>query len=139
MIQYLLDTNIVSELRKGRRCNPDVLSWYSPLPENSFWLSVVVIAEIRRGIEQIRRKDLVQATHLERWLHGLLQGFSERILPIDENVAERWGYINSVNRLSTMDGLLAATALEHDLVLVTRNVVDVKNSGAQLLNPFDSK
>lgn len=136
MTEYLLDTNVVSELRKGRRCDASVAKWHSTLAPGTTWLSVVVLAEIQRGIEQLRRKDPVRSLRLESWFLGLQRGYSSHILPIDLAIAKRWGIINSGNRFPYMDGFLAATALEHDLVLATRNVSDIKNSGAQYLNPF---
>jgi hypothetical protein len=136
MTGYLLDTNVISELRKGRRCDSRVARWHATLAMDSTWLSVVVLAEIRRGIEQLRRKDPVQSMRLETWFRGLRQGYAARILPIDEKVADRWGIINANDRLPYIDGFLAATALEHDLVLVTRNISDVQRCGVRLIDPF---
>ncbi|MEM7700033.1 MAG: type II toxin-antitoxin system VapC family toxin [Verrucomicrobiota bacterium] len=136
MTEYLLDTNVVSELRKGRRCDERVAVWHSTLAEGSTWLSVVVLAEIWRGVEQLRRKDPIQSSHLERWFTGLKRGYPSRILPVNEGIAIRWGSINASNRLPFMDGFLAATALEHNLVLATRNVADVRNCGVRYVNPF---
>lgn len=137
MSQYLLDTNIVSELRKGSRCDTNVAHWHSTLDPNSTRISVLVIAEIRRGIELLRKKDAPQAAHLDKWLSGLRKGFSSKILPVDEQIAEKWGIINSTHRMSSIDGFLAATAMVHDLILVTRNVSDIERCGVKFFNPFE--
>ena len=136
MSQYLLDTNVVSELRKGSRCDRNVARWHSTLERDSTWLSVLVLAEIRRGIEILRVKYPIQSAHLERWLEGLKNGFASRILPVDARIADRWGIINAKSRISYVDGFLAATALEHDIVLATRNTSDISISGVKHVNPF---
>ena len=137
MIGYLLDTNIVSELRKGSRCHPKVRQWHATLTPNSAWLSVLVLAEIRCGIENLRRRDPASSAHLETWLEGLTLGFQDRILPITPEIANRWGILNSGNPIPYIDGFLAATALESKLTLVTRNVKDVSRTGVSFLNPFE--
>ncbi len=136
-MSWLLDTNVISELRKGARAAPGVVRWASGRHDD-VWLSVLTLGEIRSGIERKRRKDEVTARHLEVWLHGLLQGFSSRILPIDSRVAEVWGTLNVPNPRPTVDALLAATALVHDLTLVTRNVADVEGTGVKVFNPFEA-
>lgn len=97
--------------------------------------SVLVLGEIRRGIELIRRRDGPSALALEQWLERLASDFAERVLPIDARVADLWGSLNVPDPIPTVDGLLAATALVHDLVLVTRNVRDVERTGVRLLDP----
>ena len=100
------------------------------------FLSVLLIGEIRKGIEQARSKDPVKARALEGWLTGLERQFGDRVLPITPAVADQWGRLSAIRPLSTVDGLLAATAMVHDLTLVTRNVTDVAHTGVTLLNPY---
>jgi predicted nucleic acid-binding protein len=135
---YLLDTNVVSETRKGRRTNANVLAWFESVDDDALFLSVLVIGEIRKGIEQARPKDPVKTRALEEWLNGLEQGYGDQILPITPMVADKWGRLSAIRPLSTVDGLLAATAMVHDLTLTTRNSTDVARTGVVLLNPFTS-
>jgi predicted nucleic acid-binding protein len=134
-VSWLLDTNIVSELRKGERTNPGVRGWFATAAEESLFTSVLVVGELRRGIESIRRRDVPSALALEQWLAGLTDEFADRILPVDRAVAEQWGRLNLPDPVPTVDGLLAATALVHGLTLVTRNTRDVARTGAPLLDP----
>jgi toxin FitB len=134
-VKYLLDTNVVSELRKGRRCNQNVAEWFAR-PEAEVFLSVLTIGEIRTGIDRIQKRDGSKAGALNRWLKGLIDDFSDRILPIDRAIAEEWGRLNAVGSLPTIDGLLAATAKVHGMSLATRNVKDIVQSGVDCLNPF---
>jgi len=136
---YLIDTNIISELQKGQRTDENVQAWFDKVAENELFLSVLVIGEIRLGIERLRRRDLPQALRLEQRLLVLQAKMAVRILPITEAIANRWGKINSSDPLPIIDSLLAATALENDLILVTRNVRDVERSGVRLLNPFTTR
>ena len=133
---YLLDTNVLSELRKGKRANPDVLAWYQGVSADDLFASVLVFGEIRSGIERIRPNDPAQAKALDRWVKELETLYVDRIVPITVAVADRWGRFNAVSPISAIDGLMAATALENDLTLVTRNVQDVMRTGAKVLNPF---
>ena len=135
-MSWLVDTNILSELRKGKRADAGVRSWFAQAREEELFTSVLVLGELRRGIESIRRRDVPSALALEQWLTRLTASFSDRVLPIDARVAELWGSLNVPNPLPTVDGLLAATALAHDLVLVSRNVRDLHGTGARLLDPF---
>ena len=136
MTRYLLDTNILSELRKGARATPGVVAWFDGVDDEALFTSVLVIGEIRRGIELARRTDPEKATALEKWLAALVTHFSDRILPIDDRVADRWGRLSVDQKLPDIDGLLAATALVQDLSLCTRNTADFERSGVKLLNPF---
>ena len=133
---FLLDTNVVSELRKGDRCDPNVSAWYAGVKETDIFLSVLVLGEVRRGIERIRSRDPQQTIVLERWLDEVVLRFAGRILPIDEMTAEAWGRTYYVRNTPVVDGLLAAAAILHDLTLVTRNGSDVRGLGARVLNPF---
>lgn len=134
-MSWLLDTNIVSELRKGDRADRGLRAWFAEANDDQLFTSVLVLGEIRRGIESIRRRDEAAALALEQWLIRLATGFGERVLPIDARVADRWGALNVPDPIPTVDGLLAATALVHDLTLVTRNVRDVAGTGARTLDP----
>ncbi|MQA28739.1 MAG: PIN domain-containing protein [Luteitalea sp.] len=136
-MKFLLDTNVVAEIRKGPRANANVRSWFRALDPGAILLSVVTVGEIRRGIESVRRRDPTAARALERWLRRMLADHSDRILAVDFPVAEEWGRLNVPDPLPVIDGLLAATAKVHGLTLATRNVKDVARSGVQVLNPFE--
>lgn len=131
----LLDTCIVSELRKSRG-NPGVAAWMSGIQPEEAFLSVLTLGEIRRGIELHRLHNPTGAGNLERWLIGLETHYGDRLLPITSAIADRWGRLCLQQRLPVTDGLLAATALEHKLTFVTRNVGDFEHSGVNVLNPF---
>jgi len=135
-VKFLLDTNVVSELRKGARADRNVVAWFESLDADDLYLSVLVVGEIRRGIERIRRRDPKSAQALDRWLSALSAGFEDRILPVDRPVAEEWGRMNVPDPLPVVDTLMAATAKVHGLVLATRNVKDVASTGVRTLNPF---
>ena len=135
-MSFLLDTNVVSELRKGSRTNANVSQWIASVNEQDLRLSVLVVGELRQGVERIRRRDVASAERLDRWLTTLVEAFGERILPVDSRIAETWGRLNVPDPLPAVDGLLAATALVHDLMLVTRNVRHVSRTGARFVDPF---
>lgn len=134
-MSWLVDTNVLSELRKGDRANAGIRAWFADAREDELFTSVLVLGEIRRGIESIRRRDLPSAIALEQWLTRLATDFADRVLSVDARVADRWGSLNVPDPIPTVDGLLAATALVHDLVLVTRNLRDVDRTGARLCDP----
>jgi predicted nucleic acid-binding protein len=134
-VSWLVDTNVLSELRKGDRANAGIRAWFADAREDELFTSVLVLGEIRRGIESIRRRDLPSAIALEQWLTRLATDFADRVLAVDARVADRWGGLNVPDPIPTVDGLLAATALVHDLVLVTRNLRDVERTGARLCDP----
>lgn len=136
-MSYLLDTNVISELRKGRRRNANVGRWFDSVGEDEMFLSVLTIGELRRGVELIRRRDATSAEGLDAWLAKLLSTHAGRFLPVDSSVAEQWGRLNVPNPVPVVDGLLAATAIVNGLTLVTRNVGDVAGTGVSCLNPFD--
>jgi toxin FitB len=135
---FLLDTNVLSELRKGARADANVRRWFGSVDENLLFLSVLVTGEIRRGIEAIRKRDVRAASALEGWLQALVQAHSDRVLPVDVAIADEWGRLDARGSLPVADGLLAATARVHDLILVTRNVKDVARTGIDVLDPFAS-
>ena len=135
-MSYLLDTNVVSELRK-RTANRAVTAWFNAAPSSELFLSCLTIGEIRLGIERLRRKDDAQASVIEQWLIGLRTTYQDHIVPIDSVIADRWGRLNVPEPMPVMDGLLAATALSRDWTLVTRNTADFAQCGVRLLNPWD--
>jgi len=127
----------LSELRKGARGNENVRAWFARVEDQDLYVSVLVVGEIRRGIEVVRRRDLRHAASLERWLRGLVVDHGERLLPLDLAVAEEWGRLSAVRSVSVIDTLLAATARVHGLTLATRNVRDVAWTGVDCFNPFE--
>jgi predicted nucleic acid-binding protein len=135
-LSFLVDTNVISELRKGSRCAPEVSFWFAGVPPGEIYLSALTIGELRRGIESLRRRDEISARSLEAWLQTLLGAHSDRILPVTQEIAEQWGRLNVPDPLPVVDGLLAATASVHSLTLVTRNVKDVERTGIRWINPF---
>ena len=137
-MSYLIDTNVISEVRKGARCTPSVAAWWSKVNEDDLWLSALVIGEIRRGIELARKRDPQKATALETWLQDVVTGFSDRILTVDTRVAEEWGRLNALRPLPVVDALLAATARAKGLTLVTRNGKDLTGVGVSIFNPFEA-
>lgn len=135
-MSYLLDTNALSELRRSQP-NANVARWFEQRPKESLYLSVLTLGEIRKGVE-LRAEDARKAA-LQDWLESKLpRFFMGRILEIDLATAERWGRVTAAagRPLPVVDGLLAATALQHDLVLVTRNVRDFAGLGVRLLDPW---
>lgn len=135
---YLLDTNVVSELRKGTRANPDLMAFFADLRAEDIYLSVQTIGELRRGVENIRgRGDLPQADRLEAWLDVLISDHASRILEFDLECAQLWGKLMSPNPQHPIDKQIAAIGLIYDLTVVTRNTADFQSSGVRLLNPFN--
>lgn len=135
-MSFLIDTNVLGELRKAERADLGVQAWFRAVRSADLFVSVLVLGEIRRGIELKRRKDPIQAQHLEAWLDKLARDFSERILQITPAVADAWGRLGVPNPLPAVDGMLAATAHVHRLTLVTRNTKDFERTGISMLNPF---
>lgn len=134
---WLVDTNIISEIRKGRLCHPGVASWWAAVEDRDLYLSVLTLGEIRRGIEGIRHRDPAKSAALERWLRDVSEAFGARIIGVDSAVADAWGRMSVARSVPVIDALLAATAQVHGLVLVTRNTADVSGLEVQTLNPFD--
>lgn len=133
---YLIDTNVLSELRRPKR-SPSVVAWFSSVSPDDLYLSVLTLGELRQGIESMRRKDPAAANALERWFNGICADFSEKLLPVDVAIAERWGRLSHQQPIPSIDGLLAATAAVHDLTIVTRNIADFERSGVPFMNPFE--
>jgi hypothetical protein len=113
-----------------------VRRWFDDVDDEALFISVLVAGEIRKGVEQVRARDPVKARALERWLVGLDRMFGDRLLPVTSAIADRWGRLAALRPVSTIDSLLAATALVHDLTLVTRNLADIEHTGVVALNPF---
>ena len=135
---FLIDTNIISEVRKGDRGNPAVVSWWNSVGEDDLWLSPLVLGEIRKGVELVRPRDPRRAEALEAWLADVMSRFGNRVLPVDTAVAEQWGRMNAVRPVPVIDALLAATAKANGLTLVTRNVGDLAGLDVEVLNPFEA-
>lgn len=138
-MNYLLDTNIFSETIRVKP-NSNVKKWLKDTPSEALFISILTIGEIRRGIEKLENNT--RKNHLIAWLeHDLSRWFGSNILPITLEEAERWGYITSTltqHPLNTVDTLLSATALTHNLKMVTRNVKDFNTPGLEVINPFES-
>lgn len=134
---YLLDTNILSELRKGTRCDLNVLKWAQDTQNDRHCISVLSLGEIRKGIETLRRKSPKQCPAFERWLLTLQTDYEADILPLTDSISDQWGRMMAVHTLPVIDGLLAATALNHGLTVATRNIADFESSGVELVNPFE--
>ncbi len=135
-MSYLVDTNVVSELRKGPRCDAGVAEWFTGVDDDGLFLSVLVIGEIQRGVDRVRRRDARGADALARWLENLTITYADRILPVTLPIPRLWGSFGVADPVPTVDGLMAATAQHHGLVLVTRNEKDVEVTGVRELNPF---
>jgi len=136
-VSYLLDTNVLSELVRAKP-EPAVVAWFDSVPDDSLYISVLTIGEIRKGVELV--SDANRKEKLRVWLeHTLPDWFEERMLPVDEAVAEQWGrMLADVNRpVPVIDSLLAATALHHDLRMVTRNTQDFRFSGLEVVDPWE--
>ncbi|WP_460540436.1 PIN domain-containing protein [Glycomyces halotolerans] len=137
-MKQLLDTNILSELRKPRP-NRLVERWYDATPDSDMYLSVMTIGEFEKGLARLRRRDPEQAAGLARWLDRLLRPYESRILPITPEIARCWGRLNDPEPLPVIDACIAATAIVHDMVLVTHNVKDVSRTDARILDPFEPR
>lgn len=133
---YLLDTNVISELRKASACDPNLLKWAQSTASEQHFLSLLTFGEIRKGIEMLRRRSPRQCDAFESWLRQLQQQYRDNVLPVSESVIDRWGHLMATRTFPVIDGFLAATALTFDLTLVTRNVDDFAGAGVDLVNPF---
>jgi toxin FitB len=134
---YLVDTNVISEARKGPKANPGVQAFWQGSAPADLYITVQTIGEIRRGLENIRQRgDSAQAKQLESWLDRVVTEYADRILGFDIDCAQVWGRLMSPNPQHPIDKQIAAIALIHDLTVVTRNVEDFKGMGVRLNNPF---
>jgi len=132
---YLIDTNVLSELRKPKRVE-QVADWFRRVAPSELFTSVLVLAELRRGSLLVRRREPTSADKLDGWIADLQIAFEDRVLAVSSAVADRWAELMVPDPISVIDGLLAATALVHDLTFVTRNTRDVARTGVKLLDPF---
>ena len=136
---YVLDTNVVSELRQGKpNQSPEVRAWASSLPTSQFFLSAISILELEKGVLALERKTPPQGQALRVWLTGVRATFVGRILPFTDNTATLCAAMHVPNPRPDRDAMIAATALEHGMAVVTRNVTDFAGTGVQLVNPFTS-
>lgn len=136
-MKFLLDTNVLSEIRKGSRADANVMMWWKQVEADELCLSALCLGEIRYGIELKRKKDFTQCVILERWLETTISQYGDRILPITHLIADQWGRQSLYQRLPDVDGLMAATAIVHDLAVVTRNTRDFIRAGAKVINPWE--
>lgn len=132
---YLIDANVLSELRKPKRAE-QVAAWLRATPPAELYTSVLVMAELRRGSQSVRRRDPASADRLDGWISDLWAGFGDRVLVVTREVANRWADLMVPDPIPVIDGLLAATALVHNHTLVTRNTKDVIRTGVKVLDPF---
>lgn len=132
---YLVDTNIVSEARRG---SAQAVSWLRSVDPLSIHLSALTLGEIMRGIALKQKSDPRAAAHLIEWLRKLRHDHGERILPVTDQIAVEWGRIAAIRPRGDIDGLIAATAIIHDLILVTRNVKDFEDTDASVINPWET-
>jgi hypothetical protein len=137
-VTFLIDTMVISELRKRERAHPAVLRWVRSTTADQHHTSVLVIGELRRGVELKRRHDRPQAAALDEWLDTVVARYDGRILPVDETVAQAWGRMGIPDPVPDIDGLIAATAAVHGLILVTRERKAAQRFGVSVLNPFVS-
>jgi toxin FitB len=135
-VPFLLDTNVVSEARKAEP-DPNVTRWLQTSGREGSYLSVLVIGEIRQGIQRLARRDRVQAAVIEDWLATIKRDFAGRVVPITLDIAEEWGRLNALDPIPAADGLMAATALVNNWTFATRNTKDLERTGVPLVNPFD--
>lgn len=136
-MSFLLDTNAISEIRRGR--DPNVQAWASEIEDPELHLSVLTLGEIRKGIERLADRDAAQARVFAEWLGELRKRFAPRILEVDARIAEEWGRLNAAAPRNTVDSLIAATARVHALTVVTRNTPDFEGCDVPLLNPWEHK
>lgn len=131
---YLVDTNVISEARRGTR---EAVAWLRSVGADRLYLSVITLGEVAKGIALRERRDRAAAAHLTAWLQTLRRDYAARVLPVSDAVALEWGRVAALRPRGDSDGLIAATAIVHDLILVTRNVADFDDTRVSLVNPWD--
>jgi predicted nucleic acid-binding protein len=136
---FLIDTNVLSELRKKSKMDQNVEQWFNSVPSDDIYLSTLTIGEIRHGIELLRRRDPKAAVQLDTWLAEVQKDTGDRILPITNEISEQWGRFGIPDPVSVIDGLMAATAMVHGHILVTRNVRDIEQTCVKFINPFNQR
>ena len=134
---FLLDTNVVSELRRARP-DRDVREWLGGVASVDLHLSVLVTGEIRRGVELLRPREPERAASLDEWLDGLVAAYEDRLLPVSASVADVWGRLSSLRPLPVADGLMLATAKVHGLTLVSREAAALADLGVPTLSPWEA-
>ncbi|HLH56701.1 MAG TPA: type II toxin-antitoxin system VapC family toxin [Verrucomicrobiae bacterium] len=132
----LVDSNVLSELRKAKRCDAGVRQWFEETAAEELFISVLVLGEIRKGIERIRPRDPAKARALEKWLLGIAAEFPDRLLPVDDEVADQWARLGLQKSVPILDAFLAATARVHNLTIVSRDEEGFRNAGVRVINPF---
>lgn len=138
---FVLDTNVVSELRKipQGRCDARVQAWSEQVRASTLFLSAITILELEQGVLLRERRDPGQGQHLRRWLDArVMPAFTGRILPFDETVARRCARLHVPDRQGERDAMIAATALVHGMSVVTRNTTDFQPTGVAVVNPWDA-
>ena len=135
-MSFLLDTNVISELRKQDKCNRGVRNWFQDAPFEDLFISVMTTAELRRGVEKCRITDIPSAIILERWLNGIQISYESRILPITEEISDIWGRLSAQQPVPILDGFIAATAIYYGFTVITRNESDFQRIGIDFFNPF---
>jgi toxin FitB len=136
-LNFLLDTNVLSELRKGERCDHRVQAWFSGCDDEQLFTSVLCLGEIRMGIATVQSSDALFAARLQLWLDHIIDTFEDRVVAISQQIALEWGLISAPTSRAPIDELLAATAKVHEMILVTRNVREIQHTGVGYLNPFE--
>lgn len=137
-MSFLLDTDVLSEFRKGDRADRAAVAWLRRRRSDDLYVSVLSLGELRRGVERVRRRgDTKGVRSLEGWLATVVDGYTGRIVNVDRSIADRWGRLGVPDPVPDIDGLIAATAIERNLTVATRNVRQFARTGARYTNPFD--
>ena len=138
-MNVLIDTNVISELKRDRNADRRVMAWYEQNPVEQLFTSVIVLGEIRRGIELIARRDHLQAERLEHWYASFRKRFGRRVLSVDEPMMNLWAKISVPDMLPRHDGIIAATALVHGMALATRDTDSYRRVGLEVIDPWSTR
>jgi toxin FitB len=136
-LNYLLDTNVISEARRTRP-HPHVQAWFGKIDPAALFISVLTLGEIAKGIAMRARRNEIEAAAYQRWLEATRTEYVDRIVAIDDDIAERWGRLSAQRSIPVVDGLLAATAFAKGMTFVTRNIRDVASTGVPVLDPWQT-